>query len=122
MKSLLLVGLGGFIGSIARYYTQILFNKILPGNIPYGTLTANVVGCFIIGIIFAFGLKQGILSAEWKLFIAVGFCGGFTTFSSFSLENFLLLQSGQYQAMMIYFLSSVFLGLGATLLAVFLFR
>ena len=122
MKSLLLVGLGGFIGSIARYYTQILFNKILPGNIPYGTLTANVVGCFIIGIIFASGLKQGILSAEWKLFIAVGFCGGFTTFSSFSLENFLLLQSGQYQAMMIYFLSSLFLGLGATLLAVFLFR
>lgn len=122
MKSLLLVGLGGFAGSIARYYTQILFNKILPGNIPYGTLTANVLGCFIIGIIFALGLKQGVLSTEWKLLIAVGFCGGFTTFSSFSLENFLLLQSGQYQAMAIYFLSSVFLGFGATLLAIYLFR
>lgn len=122
MKSLLLVGLGGFIGSIARYYTQILFNKILPGNIPFGTLTANVLGCFIIGIVFALGLKQGILSTEWKLILAVGFCGGFTTFSSFSLENFLLLQSGQYLALTIYFLSSVFLGFGATLLAVFLFR
>ena len=122
MKSLLLVGLGGFIGSIARYYTQILFNKILPGNIPFGTLTANVLGCFFIGIIFALGLKQGILSTEWKLILAVGFCGGFTTFSSFSLENFLLLQSGQYLALTIYFLSSVFLGFGATLLAVFLFR
>ncbi len=122
MKSFLVIGLGGFIGSVARYYTQILFNKILPGNIPYGTLTANVLGCFIIGIIFAIGLKQGILATEWKLFIAVGFCGGFTTFSSFSLENFLLLQSGQYMAMITYFLSSVVLGFGATLLGIFLFR
>ena len=122
MKSLLLVGLGGFIGSLARYYTQVLFNKILPGNVPLGTLTANVFGCFIIGIIFALGLKQGTISAEWRLFIAIGFCGGFTTFSSFSLENILLLQSGQYLALAIYFLSSVLLGFGATLLAIFLFR
>ena len=122
MKSLLLVGLGGFIGSLARYYTQVLFNKILPGNVPLGTLTANVLGCFIIGIIFALGLKQGTISAEWRLFIAIGFCGGFTTFSSFSLENILLLQSGQYLALAIYFLSSVLLGFGATLLAIFLFR
>lgn len=122
MKSLLLVGLGGFIGSIARYYTQVLFNKILPGHIPYGTLTANVLGCFIIGVIFAIGLKQGTLSTEWRLFIAIGVCGGFTTFSSFSLENFLLLQAGQYAAVIVYFLGSVLLGFGATLLAVFLFR
>ena len=122
MKSLLLVGMGGFIGSVARYYTQLLFHKMLPGNIPYGTLTANVLGCFVIGIIFALGLKQGMLSTEWRLFIAIGFCGGFTTFSSFSLENFLLLQSGQYMAVVIYFFSSVFLGFGATLLAVLLFR
>ena len=122
MKTILMVGLGGFFGSIARYYTQLLFNKLFLHPFPFGTLTANVAGCFIIGIIFALGLRQGVLSDEWKLFLAVGFCGGFTTFSSFSLENINLMQSGQYVLSFTYVIASVVLGLMATLLAIHLFR
>jgi len=122
MKSMIMVGIGGFLGSIGRYYTQILFNKIFNNPFPLGTMTANVVGCFIIGIIFALGLRQGSLSNEWKLFLAVGFCGGYTTFSSFSLENLNLVQSGHYMLAIFYTLASVMLGFGATLLAIIIFR
>ena len=119
---MIMVGIGGFLGSIGRYYTQILFNKIFNNPFPLGTMTANVVGCFIIGIIFALGLRQGSLSNEWKLFLAVGFCGGYTTFSSFSLENLNLVQSGHYMLAIFYTLASVMLGFGATLLAIIIFR
>ncbi len=122
MKSLLFVGMGGFIGSISRYSVQLLFNKFFPGHFPFGTLIANVSGCFIIGIIFAYTIKNGGLSDQWKLFLSVGFCGGFTTYSSFSLENINLLQSGHYLTGSVYILSSLLLGFGATILAIILFK
>ena len=122
MKTILLVGLGGFFGSIARYYTQFLFNKLFFNPFPLGTLMANVSGCFIIGVVVALGLRHGGFTEAWKLFLAVGFCGGFTTFSSFSLENINLMQSGQYVLAFSYIFGSVIMGLLATLIAIFLFR
>lgn len=122
MKALLLVGIGGFVGSVARYYTHLFFHKLLPGNYPLGTFTVNIAGCFVLGILFGLGMKQEAISNEWRLLIAVGFCGGFTTFSTFSLENIILIQSGNIMIMAAYFFTTVIVGFGATLLGIYLFK
>ena len=116
MKHLLLVGLGGFIGSIARYAVSKLNIYMHFLAIPMGTLTVNVVGSFIIGVIVGISQKSEILSADVRLFLMVGICGGFTTFSSFSVENLMLIQNGQVFSALIYTFLSLFLGFTAVYL------
>jgi CrcB protein len=116
MKQLLLVGLGGFIGSIARYAVSKLNIYMHFLAIPMGTLTVNVVGSFIIGVIVGISQKSEILSADVRLFLMVGICGGFTTFSSFSVENLMLIQNGQVFSALIYTFLSLFLGFTAVYL------
>jgi CrcB protein len=116
MKQLLLVGLGGFIGSIARYAVSKLNVYMHFLAIPMGTLTVNVVGSFIIGVIVGISQKSEILSADVRLFLMVGICGGFTTFSSFSVENLMLIQNGQVFSALIYTFLSLFLGFTAVYL------
>lgn len=111
---ILLAGSGSFIGGVLRYLMQLMFSKFYSGSIPVGTLVVNIIGSFLIGVIFALSEKSDIISQETKIFLAVGICGGFTTFSSFSIENLLLLRDGQYFQMILYTLLSVFLGLSAT--------
>lgn len=111
---ILLAGSGSFIGGVLRYLTQLMFSKFYSGSIPMGTLVVNIIGSFLIGVIFALSEKSDIISQETKIFLAVGICGGFTTFSSFSIENLFLLRDGQYFQMILYTLLSVFLGLSAT--------
>lgn len=90
---LLLVGAGGFIGSIARYLTVISIDKKFNSVFPLGTLVVNIAGSFILGVLLAvIAKKTGSHSEQWRLFLGVGFCGGFTTFSAFALENLNLLQ------------------------------
>jgi fluoride exporter len=113
LKNLLLVGLGGSIGSMARYAASLL---IKPKLFPYATLSVNIIGSFIIGLVFAMSIKQDCLSNNWKLFLATGICGGFTTFSAFSLENMGLLQSGRIGIAVTYILLSIVLGILATFL------
>lgn len=85
---ILLVGAGGFIGSIFRYMTVLSIDRKMNAAFPYGTLTVNVVGSFVLGFLIAVFLrKTGIHPVEWRLFLATGFCGGFTTFSAFAAEN-----------------------------------
>jgi fluoride exporter len=85
---ILLVGAGGFIGSIFRYMTVLSIDRKMNAVFPYGTLTVNVVGSFVLGFLMAVFLrKTGSYPMEWKLFLATGFCGGFTTFSSFTAET-----------------------------------
>jgi len=86
MKIVLLVGFGSFIGGMSRYLvTLFVQNKIL-STFPYGTLAVNIIGCFLIGVIY--GLSEGgNMNPEWRLFLATGIMGGFTTFSSFSNEQ-----------------------------------
>ena len=110
IKNLLLVGLGGGIGSMLRFGTALLINNKL---FPYATFVANIIGSFIIGVVFALSLKE-VLSHDWKLFLAAGICGGFTTFSAFSLENMGLLQSGKYGLAITYITLSIILGIIAT--------
>ena len=110
MKQLLIVGLGGFIGSIARFLVSKLNLYWTLFSIPFGTLTVNIVGSFIIGFIVGVSSKSEIISPSVRLFLMVGVCGGFTTFSSFTLENFTLMQNGQFASVLIYTGLSIFLG------------
>ena len=86
-KTILIVGAGGFLGSVARFLTQILVERYLHSTFPWGTLLANITGCFIIGLVFALSERGNLLSPEWRIFLTVGFCGGFTTFSAFAYNN-----------------------------------
>ena len=111
IKNILLIGLGGAIGSISRYLVSLL---LLNKSFPVATLLINVSGSFIIGLIAAYALKNEWFVANWKLFLATGICGGFTTFSAFSLENLQLLQQGKYLWALLYIAASILLGLLAT--------
>jgi len=110
-KNFLLVGLGGALGSMLRYGTYLLIGQ---KNFPYSTLLINIIGSLIIGVIIGFELKHVQVHDEWSLFLAVGICGGFTTFSSFSIENVMLLQSGKLFLSAIYIFSSLLICLGAS--------
>ena len=110
MKQLLLVGFGGFIGSIARFLVSKLNISWQFMSIPMGTLTVNVVGSFIIGLLVAISAKNEMFSSDLRLFLMVGFCGGFTTFSSFTNENLALMQNGQMLTVLLYTSVSILLG------------
>ena len=104
LKNLLLVGLGGSIGSMARYAASLLIRS---KSFPFATLSVNVIGSFIIGLVFALSIKEAALSNNWKLFLATGICGGFTTFSAFSVENMELLQNGKNGMALTYIMLSI---------------
>ena len=110
MRQILLVGMGGFIGSIARFWVSKLNIYLHFLSIPLGTLTVNIVGSFIIGIITGISSKSELISPSLRLFLMVGICGGFTTFSSFTNENLTLFQNGQILSAFIYSGLSIFLG------------
>lgn len=113
MRIALFIGIGSFIGGVLRYLlAQFIQNKTLTG-FPYGTLTVNIIGCFLIGLVFGLAERSG-LSNEWKLFLATGILGGFTTFSAFSYESIALMRDGQAGIALLYISASVILGLLAT--------
>jgi len=110
MKQLLLVGFGGFIGSIARFFVSKLNLHWNLLSIPMGTLTVNILGSLIIGFIVGVSSKSDIITPGLRLFLMVGVCGGFTTFSSFTLENMTLMQNGQFASVLIYTGLSILFG------------
>lgn len=113
MKIILVIGAGSFIGGVLRYLlSQFVQTKFL-STFPFGTLTVNIVGCFFIGMVFGLA-DRGNLSQEWRLFLATGLLGGFTTYSAFSSESVGLLRDGQFWYATAYILASVFIGLTAT--------
>ncbi|GAB2823450.1 fluoride efflux transporter FluC [Ferruginibacter profundus] len=109
-KNFLLVGLGGALGSMLRYATSLLISF---KTFPFATLTINIVGSFIIGLVLAFSLKDEAFLNNWKLFLATGLCGGFTTFSAFSAENVVLLQNEKYLLALLYIVISIIAGIAA---------
>ena len=115
-KIFLLVGSGGFIGSVSRYWCHQLAHKYLPLAFPYGTFLINIAGSFLIGLVIGLSEKGGWLTPEWRFFLATGVCGGFTTFSTFSYESLVLLREGNCLNLGLYIVLSVVLGLGATFL------
>jgi len=116
MKILLIIGTGGFIGSVFRYILSQWMQRIFETTFPVGTLAVNIIGSFVIGIIYALSEKGGILTPEWRMFLAVGICGGFTTFSSFAYENLNMLNLEQYLYTTIYIAGSLIFGLLAVYL------
>lgn len=121
LQSILAVGIGGFFGSIFRYLISHYVNIRAQSTFPFGTLTVNVVGSFLIGIIIAAAL-EGNLNKSMRLLLATGFCGGFTTFSSFSYEFFSLLQHEEMGLAFLYAASSFVLGLAFVWLGFYLIK
>ena len=121
MKQLLLVFIGGGFGSIARFILAKYFNSSTDG-IPYGTFFANVLGSLLIGLILGFAAKNEALNSNQTLFLATGFCGGFTTFSTFAYENHVFLKSGDFMNFFLYAVGSFALGFAAVFLGMFLVK
>jgi len=110
MMQLILVASGGAIGSVSRYLLQKAFNS----SFPVGTLSVNLLGCFLIGILWATSTKS--LNEQVGIFLMTGFCGGFTTFSAFSLESVQMMLTGRWMHFSLYILASMAGGLLATFL------
>ena len=121
-RTLILVGIGGLFGSVLRYLVAVFFARQATSGFPYGTLVVNLAGCFIIGVVFAISEKGNLLSPEWRILLTTGFCGGFTTFSTFSYESIQLIQDGEILFVSAYVVASVVIGLAATYLGMLLVR
>ena len=98
MYSIIMVGIGGALGSIARYVCSLGLARWFGETFPWGTLFVNVAGSFLIGFFFMLTASGGrlLVSSDWRIFVTVGICGGFTTFSSLSLQTLLLLRDGEW--------------------------
>ncbi|WP_165219719.1 fluoride efflux transporter CrcB [Affinirhizobium pseudoryzae] len=113
MVNILIVAVGGAFGSVCRYLTGILMTRLLGLAFPWGTLTVNIVGSFAIGFLTELVARRLNASMEMRLLIVVGFLGGFTTFSSFSLDTMVLFERGATAAALVYVIASVVLSLTA---------
>ena len=115
-KNILLVALGGSLGSVARYLSHKYISSLSSHPFPTGTLLVNIIGCLLIGVFYGISVKQNYLTPEFRLLLMTGFCGGFTTFSAFTLEGMNLLQQQRVFLFLLYFAASVTIGLAATYL------
>jgi len=116
VKILFIIGTGSFLGGISRFLTSRLIQNTIISSFPYGTFVVNILGCFLIGLFYGLSERGTLMTSEWRMFLTVGFCGGFTTFSSFANENVALLKDGNIVYFALYTSLSVFLGILATYL------
>lgn len=123
LKDLLFVALGGGIGSALRYLTSRVVVKLVSGNLIFlGTFTANIIGSLLIGLLSGWMLINQPDNQTFRLFFIVGFCGGYTTFSTFAFENMRLIELNQWGILTAYVLASVVLGVLAVWVGVRLAR
>ena len=121
MKQAILVFIGGGFGSVLRFIIGKYLNSAESG-IPYGTFLANILGSLLIGVILGLAVKNNTLSQPQTLLLATGFCGGFTTFSTFAYENHVFLKSGDFTSFAIYTIASFVIGFLAVFLGMFLVK
>ena len=115
MKAILIIWLGGGIGSVLRYLVQLGISKLVTVTFPAGTFLVNITGCFVIGLLYGLSGRYAALTSEWRLFLITGLCGGYTTFSSFSYESISLFRQGNYTYFILYTVLSVAIGLFSTI-------
>ncbi len=113
IKSILIVGLGGFLGSSSRYITSIIVSKYFSSSFPLATFIVNIIGSLLIGIILGYAIKYQIKESNLILFLATGFMGGYTTFSAFAFENMQLLSSHNYSTFFLNIALSIIIGVAA---------
>lgn len=112
MKHILLVALGGAIGSVARFkLSGLILHQAVHLKFPLGTFVVNILGCLLIGILAGLAEKSGVFSSAWRVFLFTGLLGGFTTFSAFGLETMILLKSGDLLVALLYVTLSLVVGL-----------
>lgn len=122
IRNILLVLIGGGIGSVLRYLASLMTSKFFPTTFPLATFVVNIVGCLLIGVVTGLYLKNNMTSPETRLLLVTGFCGGFTTFSTFAQENINLIQADNMMYAIVYTGLSVILGLTCVWLGLFLTR
>lgn len=122
IQNIIMVALGSCCGGVLRWLVSQFFQKFSFYHYPLGTFTVNVIGCFCIGLFYALFEKYNIGNQSVRLFLTVGFCGSFTTFSTFINENISLLQNNNYVVSLIYLCLSIFLGMAAMLLGAYIVR
>ena len=121
IKNTLFIGCGSFLGGAARYLVSIAMKTVGKG-FPWGTLVVNLVGCLFIGLLWGFFSKNSSESSSWALFMTVGICGGFTTFSTFSKEALMMLQAGNFISLLAYVTISVIAGIALVAAGYYLVR
>ena len=121
LNSILMVGAGSFLGGAARYAISLVM-KTLSKGFPWATLAANLIGCMLIGILWGCFSRSSNDGSSWALFMTVGFCGGFTTFSTFSKEALMMLQAGNFWSFAGYVALSITAGIALVALGYWLVR
>jgi len=122
LKILMIIGTGSFLGGVSRFLASRYIQNIFFSSFPYGTLFVNILGCFLIGLFYGLSEKGNVLTPDWRIFLTVGFCGSFTTFSTFASENFTLLKDGNIFYFALYTGISVFVGILCTYLGNFIIK
>lgn len=110
-NSAVLIFLGGGLGSVLRFLISQYISIKIESGIPWGTFVVNILGSLLLGAIIGFFHKMNLSSSQYVVFFTLGFCGGFTTFSTFTMENMLLLKNGDWTLVFIYSLTSVIIGI-----------
>ncbi len=119
MQPILIVFLGGGFGSVLRYLLSKWISALHTQSFPWGTFTVNVIACLVLGVIVGVADQKQIISPTMRLFWTVGFCGGFSTFSTFSIETLQLMQNGLTSSLLLYIALSLLLCVGATFVGIY---
>lgn len=122
LKNILLVLVGSATGGSLRYITSLMIQSKNSTQFPWGTFLINIIGCFVMGMVYAMAARNATTGSDIKLLLATGFCGGFTTFSAFAFENLELFKSGMHMTALMYVILSVTLGILAVVIGASLIK